>query len=230
MCAIADLVTAGNETLAAAARPYARRVEILPTPIDLAPYSGPSLERSGTRLVWIGLPGNLPYLEILREPLARLSGEFPALSLKVLSERPPAALPIPVEFVRWSAESEARELAACDIGLMPLSDDDWTRGKGGFKLLQYMAARLPTVASPVGVNREIVAEGETGFLAADSSGWESVAPDSAPASRPRAGDGRGGAAARRGEIRTVDRFEAFSSSCIGSQLQFPAGLDTFFRP
>ncbi len=55
---------------------------------------------------------------------------------------------------------------------MPLSDDDWTRGKGGFKLLQYMAARLPTVASPVGVNREIVAEGETGFLAADSAGWE----------------------------------------------------------
>jgi glycosyltransferase involved in cell wall biosynthesis len=172
MCAITDLVTAGNETLAAAARPFARNVEVLPTPIDLAPYSASSPERSGTRLVWIGLPGNLPYLEILREPLSKLAGEFPNLSLKVISERPPASLPVPVEFVRWSPATEALDLASSDIGVMPLSDDAWTRGKGGFKLLQYMAARLPAVATPVGVNREIVADGETGFLAGDSAGWE----------------------------------------------------------
>lgn len=81
---------------------------------------------------------------------------------------------MPVDFVRWSAHGEARELSTSSIGLMPLSDDDWTRGKGGFKLLQYMAAGLPAVASPVGVNREIVEEGETGFLAANSAEWEAA--------------------------------------------------------
>ncbi|MGH9442904.1 MAG: glycosyltransferase family 4 protein [Thermoanaerobaculia bacterium] len=172
MCSITDVVTAGNETLAAAARPFARRVEVVPTPIDLSSYGQPRRASNGLRLVWIGLPGNLPYLDILRGPLATLGAEFPDLSLKVISERPPAGVPIPVEFVPWSSSTEAGELAACDIGVMPLSDDGWTRGKGGFKLLQYMAARLPAVASPVGVNREIVVQGETGFLAPDAAAWE----------------------------------------------------------
>ncbi len=172
MCAIADLATAGNETLAAAARPFATKVEIVPTPIDLAPYSFSPRESSGARLVWIGLPGNLPYLDLLREPLANLRREFPSLCLRIVSERAPAEFPIPVDFLPWSSATEARDLASADIGLMPLTDDEWTRGKGGFKLLQYMAARLPAVASPIGVNREIVVHGETGFLAADSAAWE----------------------------------------------------------
>ena len=172
MCALADLGTAGNETLAAAARPRARRVETVPTPIDLSPYAAVARDGGGPRLVWVGLPGNLPYLDLLREPLARLRPEFPTLSFRIVSERAPADFPVPVEFRPWSSATEARDLASADVGVMPLTDDDWTRGKGGFKLVQYMAARLATVASPVGVNREIVADGESGFLAADPEGWE----------------------------------------------------------
>jgi glycosyltransferase involved in cell wall biosynthesis len=173
-CAIADLVTAGNETLASHARPHSRRLEVVPTAIDLFRYTSRARSGSATRLVWIGLPGNLPYLDLVREPLAALRREHPGLSLRVVSERPPEDFPIPVDFVRWSEESEAADLAAADVGVMPLTDDDWTRGKGGFKLLQYMAAGLPCVASPVGVNREIVIDGTTGFLAADDSEWESA--------------------------------------------------------
>jgi len=171
-CAIADLVTAGNETLAGEARVTARRVETLPTGIDLAPYPPPGRGGDGTRIAWIGLPGNLPYLEIVAEPLARLASRHPSLRLVVVSERPPERFPVPVEFVRWSAKDEAPTLSACDVGIMPLEDDEWTRGKGGFKLLQYMAAGLPAVASAVGVNREIVVEGETGYLARSGEEWE----------------------------------------------------------
>jgi glycosyltransferase involved in cell wall biosynthesis len=148
------------------------------------------------------MPGNLPYLEILRAPLANLAAEFPRLRLRVVSERPPAPLPVPVDFVRWSAENEARDLSSSGVGVMPLSDDDWTRGKGGFKLLQYMAARLPCVASPVGVNREIVAEGETGFLAADAAAWESALRSllSDPARAARMGE-----AGRRRVERSYER-------------------------
>jgi len=172
-CAIADLVVAGNETLAAEARRCSRRVEVVPTSIDLERYSRlASPPDAGATVVWIGLPGNLPYLDLLKKPLAKLAAEFPGLRLKVVSGRPPEGFSLPVDFVPWSEETEARELESAAVGAMPLSDDDWTRGKGGFKLLQYMAARLPVVASPVGVNREIVVEGETGFLTADERGWE----------------------------------------------------------
>jgi len=172
-CAIADLVTAGNRTLADAARPFARRVEVVPTGIDLAGYpDGAPGSPGGARIAWIGLPGNLPYLSIVEAALARVAARRPALRLTVVSQRPPASFAAPVEFVPWSKETEAPALASCDVGIMPLEEDDWTRGKGGFKLLQYMAAGLPTIASPVGVNREITLDGETGFLASSPEEWE----------------------------------------------------------
>jgi glycosyltransferase involved in cell wall biosynthesis len=79
---------------------------------------------------------------------------------------------IPVEKNNWSKETQARDLVSADIGLAPLPDNRFTRGKCGFKILQYAAARLPVIASPVGVNRELVEEGETGFLATDNQQWK----------------------------------------------------------
>jgi glycosyltransferase involved in cell wall biosynthesis len=171
-CAIADLVTAGNATLASAARRTAPRVEIVPTAIDLAGYASPVPRRGPERVAWIGMPGNLPYLARVEEALRRVAHRRPGLRLVVISERAPASFAAPVEFVPWSKETEAAALAGCDVGIMPLDDDDWTRGKGGFKLLQYMAAGLPTVASPVGVNTDITVEGETGYFASTPAEWE----------------------------------------------------------
>ena len=171
-CAIADLVTAGNATLASAARRRAHRVEIVPTGIDLAGYPARVPRKGASRIAWIGLPGNLPYLARVEEALCRLAQRRPGLRLVVVSERAPASYAAPIEFVPWSRDTEAAVLADCDVGIMPLDDDDWTRGKGGFKLLQYMAAGLPTVASPVGVNTEITVDGETGYLASTTGEWE----------------------------------------------------------
>jgi len=171
-CAIADLVTAGNATLAAAARRAARRVEIVPTGIDLSGYRPLPPREAAGRIAWIGLPGNLPYLARVEEPLRRLAGRRAGTRLVVVSERAPASFPAPVELVAWSQATEAAALSGCDVGIMPLDDDDWTRGKGGFKLLQYMAAGLPTVASPVGVNTEITVDGETGYFASTPAEWE----------------------------------------------------------
>jgi hypothetical protein len=172
-CAISDLVTAGNATLASAARRTGRRVEIVPTGIDLSPYGPLSARETTGRVAWIGLPGNLPYLARVEEPLRRLAARRAGTRLVVVSERAPASFAAPIELVAWSKATEAAALSGCDVGIMPLDDDDWTRGKGGFKLLQYMAAGLPTVASPVGVNTEITVDGETGFLASTPEEWES---------------------------------------------------------
>lgn len=121
--------------------------------------------------------------------------------MRVISDRAPSGFPVPVERVRWTEAGEAAALANGAIGVMPLTDDDWTRGKGGFKLLQYMAAWLPSVASPVGINREIIDDGVTGFLAASDSEWHSALSRllSDPGLRARVGSA--------GRKRVSERFE-----------------------
>jgi glycosyltransferase involved in cell wall biosynthesis len=183
-CRWVDVVAAGNEVLAGAARPAARAVEILPTSIDIAAYH-PSTASAGQAptIAWIGSPENLVYLEMIRPALARLALRYPTLTLKVICSAFPAWPEIHIERVPWSTASEADSLAGAHIGVMPLTDDAWSRGKCAFKLLQYMAAALPCVASPVGANMEAVVDGVTGFHAADLADWERVLArliDSAP--------------------------------------------------
>jgi glycosyltransferase involved in cell wall biosynthesis len=175
MCELADLVIAGNETLAARARAHCRRLEVVPTAIDASAYA-PRHEFAGLArtLVWIGMRGNLPYLELVEEAVAGVCREFPGLRLRIVSEGAPAKFDAPHEVVPWAEETEARVLSESDIGLMPLTDDDWTRGKGAFKLLQYMAAGLPSVASPVGMNREVIVDGANGYFAETTAEWFSA--------------------------------------------------------
>ncbi len=122
---------------------------------------------------WIGSPLTSSYLDLLRPALAALTARIP-LRLLLIGAAPTALAGLPVERVAWSQDTEAAEIARCDVGVMPLPDLPWERGKCGYKLIQFMACALPVVASPVGANRDIIVPGETGFLAARGADWVSM--------------------------------------------------------
>ncbi len=172
-CRWVDVVAAGNDVLAGAARPTARAIDILPTSLDASAYHATSARPDDPpTITWIGSPENLIYLELARTALASLTLRHPRLRLRVICSRFPDWPEVNVEPVQWSSATEADALAAAHIGIMPLTDDEWSRGKCAFKLLQYMAASLPCVASPVGANTEAVLHGINGFHARDDAEWE----------------------------------------------------------
>jgi glycosyltransferase involved in cell wall biosynthesis len=172
-CRWVDAVAAGNDVLAAAARASAREIVVLPTSIDTACYettaAGPG---QAPTIAWIGSPENLIYLDMIRPALARLTQRHPTLRMRVICSEFPEWSDVNVERVPWSSASEAHSLAGAHIGVMPLTDDAWSRGKCAFKLLQYMAAALPCVASPVGANTEAVLDGINGFHATGVDEWQ----------------------------------------------------------
>jgi len=171
-------VVAGNRYLAefaAAARTGGMvddGVVVLPTPVDTDGISPKKYTKAGRLVVgWIGTKGNMNGLLHIRGQLAELFRRFPDACLRVVSDVKPDMQGIPLEYKPWRKEDEADDLRGFDIGVMPLDDNIWTRGKGGFKLLQYMAAGVPAVASPVGINKDIIRHGVDGFLAQDDDGW-----------------------------------------------------------
>jgi glycosyltransferase involved in cell wall biosynthesis len=171
-CRWVDVVAAGNDVLAAVARPAAAEIVILPTSIDTSAYSATTAPPAAAPIIaWIGSPENLIYLEMIRPALARLALRHPSLKLRVICSQFPDWPEVRVERVAWSSRTEAASLAGAHIGVMPLTDDEWARGKCAFKLLQYMAASLPCVASPVGANTEAVLDGVTGFHARGPDDW-----------------------------------------------------------
>ena len=172
-CRGVDAVAAGNDVLAAVAGQTARRVAILPTSIDTAGYQPTRLDAAAPpTIAWIGSPENLVYLEIVRPAFARLAQRHPGLKVKIICSSFPDWPDVPIQPVVWSRATEVTALAESHIGIMPLSDDAWARGKCAFKLLQYMAAALPCVASPIGANAEAVIDGVTGFHARTAADWE----------------------------------------------------------
>ncbi len=164
---------AGTGMCAEAAQRAAPDVVILPTSIDTAAYRPTSATPADApTIVWIGSPENLIYLQMIRPVLARLATRHRALRLRVICSEFPDWPEIEIERLAWNSNTEAAALAEAHIGVMPLTDDEWARGKCAFKLLQYMAAALPCVASPVGANTEAVIDGVTGFHARDADDWE----------------------------------------------------------
>lgn len=169
----ASLTVAGNEYLAQRTKEAgATWVEILPTVIDLERYPiNLSILASDDvkRIVWIGSPTTARYLLELQEPLQLLASRVPFV-LRVIG----ADIAIPnvnVECMAWSESIEVDAIASSVVGVMPLLDSPWERGKCGYKLIQYMACSLPVVASPIGVNNSIVKNGVNGFLAGTKDEW-----------------------------------------------------------
>lgn len=169
----AAVVVAGNEYLAqharAAGAPY---VIVMPTVVDLERYSVRSFNANKTLTIgWIGSPSTFQYLLSLLPVFVNLQAKF-EVTFVAVGANENSVLGTPIVAEQWSEASEVAQIQTFDIGLMPLPDSDWERGKCGYKLIQYMACGLPVVASPVGVNNQIVTQGENGYLANDLSEWE----------------------------------------------------------
>ncbi|WP_172599994.1 glycosyltransferase family 4 protein [Sulfuricystis multivorans] len=177
IAAASQQVVAGNRFLAefaSAARPADDKgVAVMPTPVDTSRMPAKSCHTSSHRITigWIGTKGNLQQLVPLRGILSQLAQEFPQMQLRIVADASIEIPGVPLDFKPWSAEEEITDLHGFDIGIMPLADTLWSRGKGGYKLLQYMAAGLPAVASPVGINNDILRHGENGLLAATAAEW-----------------------------------------------------------
>jgi glycosyltransferase involved in cell wall biosynthesis len=170
---LADLVIAGNVYLAEYARRFNPNVEVLPTGLDTKAYN--TIEKKAgdgkIRFVWIGSRPTLPNLRQITPALEEIGSRFDNVVLRIISNEFFDLQNIPVEKQPWALESEAAELINSDIGLAPLADNNFTRGKCGFKILQYQAAGLPVVASPVGVNTELVRDSVNGYHAVTVADW-----------------------------------------------------------
>jgi hypothetical protein len=163
-----DLCVVGNAYLGRFAARHCARVIEIPTTADPLPVL--PAHRSHPTVVWIGVAANLQYLDLIAEPVARAWGSS-KFRFVVVSSRPWAGAPIPAEFVPWSVPAEREALTRATIGLAPLIDDPWTRGKCAYRSVVYGAHGLATVASPVGVTPQVVVHGQTGLLARTDDEW-----------------------------------------------------------
>jgi glycosyltransferase involved in cell wall biosynthesis len=168
-----DAVLVENAPNREFAERHCRETVTITGPIDTERYrpAPPRPETGPVVIGWIGTPWTSGYLQLAAPALAELARRGRSIAVHLIGAAPWSFDGVPVRQVPWSLESEVAALATFDLGLMPLTDDPWARGKGGYKILQYMAMGIPTVASPVGLNGELVRDGVTGFLATDSEGW-----------------------------------------------------------
>ena len=169
--------TCGNDYLKAYVEQFCAGSVVVPTVVDTQRYlmrtEAAVQTSSPVKIGWIGSPSTWAYVKplfaILEDLKAQTQITFHAIGVGE-KDRTNAEF----EFVDWALETEVSEIQKLDVGIMPLTDDPWSRGKCGFKLIQYMACGLPVVASPVGVNRKLVKHGENGFLASTEQEWISA--------------------------------------------------------
>jgi glycosyltransferase involved in cell wall biosynthesis len=173
-----DAVIAGNSYLADYFGKYCREVHVVPTAIDLDRYTlrpEPADEQGDKFIIgWTGSSSNFKYLETIESALARFIEGHDGAELILTADRPweyKLLADEKVKFVPWSVEEEIRVLHSMSVGIMPLADDKWTRGKCAFKMLQYMGVGLPVIVSPVGMNRDVLEKGDVGLAASTDDEW-----------------------------------------------------------
>lgn len=170
-----DFVIAGNQFLKAEVLPYNTNVEVIPTSIDLSRYSLKEDVRGEGPITigWLGSSSTLKYLKSLVPTFERIYQRYPCFQLKMVCDQFLESSQVPVIKKKWSSEEEEADLKSFDIGVMPLVDDLWARGKCGLKIVQYYGVGVPAVCTPVGMNRDIVENGVNGFWAQTEEEWMS---------------------------------------------------------
>jgi glycosyltransferase involved in cell wall biosynthesis len=171
ICRLSSHVMAGNSYLADYARQFNPHVTVIPTTIDTEKYSVRQNKNSEVPVIgWTGSFSTVQHLDTLRGALQKLASRQ-KFRLRVIGT-PEYRLPgVDVEAIRWRSESELDDLRPIDIGVMPLPNDAWSKGKCGLKALQFMALGIPTMCSPVGVNTDIIKDGQNGFIADTEQEW-----------------------------------------------------------
>jgi len=215
---LADVVIAGNSYLAKHAQRFNANVKIVPTGLDTKAYVVDTKAKNDgrIRLVWIGSKSTLRYLAEIRPALERIGLRYDSVVLRIICDDFFDLQNMEVEKCQWSLEKQGEDLATSHIGLAPLPDDRFTRGKCGFKILQYEAANLPVVTSPVGVNSEYVRNGVMGYHASNIPQWidrVSELIDDIELRRKMADAGR--AQAQRFDITVIGKtLYSFITECI----------------
>ena len=171
ICGLARAVTVGNEYLAGFARRYNPDVTIVPSSVDTIIYTPgpPRPPRVKPVVGWMGSSTS----QALMEPFAPMLARIPAagFTLRLVSDRRPANFSFPFEWKAWSAETEVEDLRDFDLGIMPLPDTEWAKGKCAMKILQYMGVGIPSIGSALGGNLEVIRDGENGLLATSGDDW-----------------------------------------------------------
>ena len=165
-------IIAGNSYLSNYALQYNRSVSIIPTPIDTDNYY-PDFKIAKNEVVigWMGSVTTIDFLNLISGVFIQLSKEFRNIKFKIVGGNFSIKEISNIVNKPWSMEEEIGDLKTFDIGIMPMPDNEWTRGKCGFKAILYMNMGIPCVCSPVGVNREIITDGVNGFLAGTNEEW-----------------------------------------------------------
>ena len=173
ICRWSHKVSCGNQFLVDFAKKHNPNVQLNPTTIDTKNYHNKIKDQQTDKVVigWTGSHSTMKYLDSVPNLIKEIESEH-NIEFVVISDLEPKLKLKSLQFIKWNKESEVEDLLKINIGIMPLTDDDWSRGKCGFKALQYMSLGIPAIASPVGVNKEIIDNNINGFLCEKEGDWK----------------------------------------------------------